>query len=1217
MKRGRILLGLIAVLLVAGTIGGIWLLRSESGLRFAIARAQSALPGLQIGSVTGMIGTQVVLQDLSYRSETVEVFIAHADADFELSALLFGGIDLERLHLRDVRVRLLPAAVDASKDTSPSASFPSVRVSDLQIAGLTLERPVDAPMQWVSVKAGVALSGQTITLDALSLEHLDYLATGSTRLLIDSPWLLGASDLSVRSSATAQQAFAVQLKRAAGSATPIDIQMAQPMQARIRVQPGRDFAYADIAIDAPEQDAAAIGLAGKQVAINLHLSRKAATIVASGSLSLDGYHAQIDAGNFRLLEQGLQIDALPVVLADIGRIDLQGIVPFGDAVPLQLTARTESITWTMPEQAPLQISGTLQANGSYADLQLQPDLQLLQQGLPPGKLDGSVTITDAAVDFDALRLQLPRGALSIDGALARDEAAQAELQLTLDAFDPSLFVAELPGALSGSAHWIGAWTDQGAQGTLKIAKIDGQLRGLPFALQGSADIAANVPHAADAELRFGSARAHVDGDISGASPLQVTVDVPDLSVLDAKAGGQLQLSAARDQRWQIDAQATALVWHDYRLDSLRIKGALGSDRNAPVDLTAALTQASTGTITIDTVAMAVKGTLSEHAISAQLSNVQASISTSVTGSWQNEQWSGVIDRFDLGLDNDRQLHLQQPVMAVFGAGVGKLDNACLSGNDNTRVCVMANHANGAGEASVDVSALPLAWISGWTDAPEYSLQDAILHGTADASWRDMQLISAKMNLQSGQGRLLVRDRPDLLLGYRSLLLDGAFSDGKGVAQLSADLLPEGRIEARFDLGRDAHNAFSYDGNVSLLVRQLDAIEAFTTEIANPEGLLTGQFRLQQDEAGFRAGGALALSNFKAEIPSLGLKLENGSVAIAGVPEGLILRAAVKSGDGTLTVDGKWSQDDDGGLALRINGDNVRLSNTPELSLYATPKLELKRDSKGWDLSGTVDIPRARIQADQFTTGATTSPDVVIIDDPEPAEVSERWRARVQVRMGDDVQLKGFGFDGKLQGQIAVSQASGRSATATGQLNVVGNYNAYGQKLTVESGGLFFAGSPLDEPALRVRAERKIGDSTAGIEITGTARRPVSRVYARPAMSESEALALLVTGRSLRDVRGGDRSQLSGAALALGTIGGDMLAKNLGLDELGVSSNSGVQGEAFTIGKYLSPRLYIGYGIGLLTRGEVFTVRYMINQRINVEANIGERQRAAVNYRIER
>jgi translocation and assembly module TamB len=60
------------------------------------------------------------------------------------------------------------------------------------------------------------------------------------------------------------------------------------------------------------------------------------------------------------------------------------------------------------------------------------------------------------------------------------------------------------------------------------------------------------------------------------------------------------------------------------------------------------------------------------------------------------------------------------------------------------------------------------------------------------------------------------------------------------------------------------------------------------------------------------------------------------------------------------------------------------------------------------------------------------------------------------------------------------------------------------------------------------------------------------------------------------------------------------------------------GSAFTVGKYLSPKVYLSYGVGLFTPGEVITLRYILSKRWELEVqNATTENRAGINYRIEK
>jgi len=233
-------------------------------------------------------------------------------------------------------------------------------------------------------------------------------------------------------------------------------------------------------------------------------------------------------------------------------------------------------------------------------------------------------------------------------------------------------------------------------------------------------------------------------------------------------------------------------------------------------------------------------------------------------------------------------------------------------------------------------------------------------------------------------------------------------------------------------------------------------------------------------------------------------------------------------------------------------------------------------------------------------------------------------ADVKVTLGENVKLIGYGLDGKVAGQLEVRERPGRVPTGTGTVEVSGAYKAYGQDLKIETGRLLFAGTALDDPGLDIRAVREIqaDEVKAGLQVRGTAQVPQLTVFSDPAMEQSDALSYLITGKPLSSLKSGEGDMLGSAARALGTAGGDLLAKRIGskigVDEIGVADNAAVGGAAFTVGKYLSPKLYLSYGVGIFSPGEVVTLRYLFSKRWNFEAQEATTgSRAGINYRIEK
>jgi translocation and assembly module TamB len=237
-----------------------------------------------------------------------------------------------------------------------------------------------------------------------------------------------------------------------------------------------------------------------------------------------------------------------------------------------------------------------------------------------------------------------------------------------------------------------------------------------------------------------------------------------------------------------------------------------------------------------------------------------------------------------------------------------------------------------------------------------------------------------------------------------------------------------------------------------------------------------------------------------------------------------------------------------------------------------------------------------------------------------------FEATVAVKLGDQIAVTGFGLDATVIGELIVHEAPAAPTTGSGTLDISGRYKAYGQDLTIKDGKLLFAGTPLDNPRLAIVAMREINDDlSTGLRIAGSAQQPVITVISDPNVGEADALSYLVTGKSLNDVgsaSGGSQDTLASATRSLegGAAGlvAKRIGKRLGLDEASVEENEMIGGSALTIGEYLSPRLYLSYGVGLFEPGEVIALKYKLSKGVGVRIQRGsEETRAGVEYRIER
>ena len=375
----------------------------------------------------------------------------------------------------------------------------------------------------------------------------------------------------------------------------------------------------------------------------------------------------------------------------------------------------------------------------------------------------------------------------------------------------------------------------------------------------------------------------------------------------------------------------------------------------------------------------------------------------------------------------------------------------------------------------------------------------------------------------------------------------------------------------------------------------------------------------------RVAFTLQARDLDAEVPLLGLHLKEGNVTATLRPDGsLEASGAISSGDGTVRLTGTSDKSND--MAIKLGGGNFLAANIPGARVAIAPDLTLAGKLGALMLTGSVIIENADVNMEDLSIGhsANASSDVVVVDREQ--RVKDRalgLTTDVRILFGENVKLAGFGLESTVAGALRVTEKPREVSRASGEIRVAGTYEAFGRKLTIERGRLQYAGTALDDPQLDILAVRKLQDVTAKLRVTGTAKRPKLDVYTDPAMSQTDAMAYLLTGKPASDLHGEASAEVQSAAQFVGSGLGNRLAKKFGgkvgfVDEVGVEQNADLGGSAFTVGKYLSPRLFVSYGVGLFEPGNAITVRWQFSEHWSLEANdTPEDQHAGVRYRIEK
>ncbi|CUS47884.1 MAG: autotransporter translocation and assembly module inner membrane component TamB [Idiomarinaceae bacterium HL-53] len=447
-----------------------------------------------------------------------------------------------------------------------------------------------------------------------------------------------------------------------------------------------------------------------------------------------------------------------------------------------------------------------------------------------------------------------------------------------------------------------------------------------------------------------------------------------------------------------------------------------------------------------------------------------------------------------------------------------------------------------------------------------------------------------------------------------LTLAGDSNALTGQFELTADDV-QGNVAAEFTIDSPFQEPM-LSSSVGLRFADLQIVSIVAPQLQNVSGELLGQFELAGALRQPRMNGFIELTEGIAEVPSAGIRLEalNARIQAPENPESsFVMQANARSGGGTLDISGDYVFSSHT-ANFNIEGDNFEAMNTRDLRLKISPELALEVAPQSLKLRGRVFIPEARVSPPEFDTVVRSSADTVVVRNEDTVWQNTQqspYDIDIEVNLGDQFNVAAYGFEGRLNGGLRIIEQPNQQTTAVGNINVAaGQYELYGQQLTVERGTLVYSGGVISNPGLDLRVSRQfeLEQVNVGARVGGTLRAPRLTLFSTPTMQDAEILSYLVLGRGFSEESTEDQNLFLQASLALGMQGGNILGERLsdtlGVDEIVLDGGDTLESTALYIGKQLSPRLYVRYGVGLVEPVSTFFIRYRLNDYLNFETQTG-------------
>ncbi|HRY18849.1 MAG TPA: translocation/assembly module TamB domain-containing protein [Candidatus Competibacteraceae bacterium] len=1231
----RILFWLTALplflLLLALSIAG-FAISTETGLNGLLSLAQRVLPGqLSYGNVSGRLIGPLRIEQFGYTDGPLQITLASGELDWQPADLFDPALTVTHLHFDGLDLALPPGEETPPSNEPfvlPNIQLPlAITVADLQGDTIRIQPAGADPIVVNVIKLKVRTQEDGVQIETLEARSPlgevrlsgQVNPTGAYPLQLQLAWKAitpdyGTFDGNGELSGTLRDELKLTQKVTGAAVLALTGEVRQALAAPAWSAQAK-LDVADLKPFVPD-------LASKPLSVQLDAKGVMARFEGQGEIKATA--PEIGPATLRFTaagdEKAVRLDTLKLRTANHPLVlDAKGDFQFTE-LRFNASGRWQSLAWplTGPAQAE-SAKGEFTAKGTPKDYQFHLAADLKGPDIPKGRWQLTGQGSDQAVRGIKLAGETLEG--TIEGTVDATWAPKVSWQATLagTGLNPGVQWKEAPGKLNLRLKSNGELNGK-LRTTILLEELAGTFSGQT--VRGNADVSVLDQDLTIKALRLnaGAAQLEAEGALNQRWDLRWKLNAPQLKSLIPSLSGNVastgQLSGSRD-RPQVAANFTVqnLRQGDTQIQQLKGETQIdtGGASRSQVKLTGqglVLGGQRWKSITLDG-----GGTPNAHELKAGLAGDPGRFELALTGKLQLPEliWQGRITQLTAKETVMGAWSLAQAVAVQASAQKASLDNACLVSTP-TRLCVQGqwNSASGFDGRAQLQDLRPERFKPFFPPGMNLTTRinaDANIHGKPDG------VLQGKATLDIAPGNLsMVTDGHTL----RFVLNGGSLraeTDGRtATSQVKLDLGKTGQLQADAQI-QDPLGAARLNGKINAAITDLGLVSVFAPPVQDVKGQLLANVHISGTLPKPVLRGAIRLENAGATIPDAGLILQNLQFAATSDGQGpLQLTGSVQSKPGQLqlsgTVDPLKPQ-----LILHIQGQDFQAVDTSNIRAQISPDLKLDISQKQVRIDGQITIPRAYLSPGGDMGGPSavnSSEDLVIVKDAngqaKPPSKRPAIFAQVRVILGDDVQVDTSAFQGKLKGNVLVVQTPELAPRASGSAEVVaGKYNIYGTEIDIQRGRVLFSNSLLDNPGLDMRVTREFSsdlsdNTTVGAQVQGTLKKPQLTLFSNPSMPQSDILSYLVLGRASQD---GESAMMFKAASAMG-IGGGVLAKSLsgvaGLDNVALDTGANGKDASLMLGKYLTPDLYVGYGVGLIDAVNTINIKYRLFKGLMFESN---------------